>query len=66
MAGTGGGAFVATVFDVAEAEAAAGFWSFAPVTDGAANGERLVVVLVDAAGGGVRPNEGGRGILRDF
>jgi hypothetical protein len=46
MAGTGGGAFVVAVFEVAAA--AVGCWSFAPMTDGAANGERLVVVVLGA------------------
>jgi len=40
-----GGAFIVTFFDVA----AAGFLSLTPVTDGAANGERFVVVVVLAA-----------------
>lgn len=47
LAGTVGGAFVVTFFDVAEA--AAGFLSLTPVTDGAAKGERFVVVVVLAA-----------------
>jgi len=45
LAGTVGGAFIVTFFDVA----AAGFLSLTPVTDGAANGERFVVVVVLAA-----------------